>query len=634
MLYPISTETRETRDLNGLWEFRLDAADQGMVAAWFRGSWGGAVLSMPVPASYNDITTDASVRDHVGPVWYRRTFFCPESWRTQEVLLRFGAAAHAARVWLNGRELCTHKGGFLPFEAPAGPLLRFGAEGENTVVVRLDNRLDWTTLPPGEVTEVPSADGRARLRRQTYFHDFLNYAGLHRPVRLVVRPRGGIEDIETQVARSGETARVSVAVSSQRPDLRVTLLDAAGEPAASARGSNRVELTVAEPRWWSPADPYLYSLQVEVLDRAEPLDVYRLPLGLRTVRVEGDRFLLNERPFYFTGFGRHEDADLRGKGTDDVVDQRDVNLLKWVGANSIRTSHYPCAEEFMRLADRAGIAVIGECPAVGLFKFDEQENPATPIFCAERAGPELRRHHLDTVRDMITRDRNHACVLMWSLGNEAATNEAAGVAHFTEVAQLARQLDPTRPLTIVECNYPRHSKIGHLVDVIAVNRYFGWYIEPGDLASIADRLAAELEEWHRRWGKPILLSEYGADTIAGLHKLPAVMFSEEFQVDYLRAFNEVLDRCPYIAGEHVWAFTDFATKQGITRIDGNRKGVFTRQRQPKAAAHYLRSRWLTRFRSSAHFSVTHQPTAPQHEEDPDPIHAPRSDLEHVPPARG
>lgn len=610
MLYPIDSETREIRDLNGIWDFRLDADDRGMAEGWFQSGWSGCGLAMPVPASYNDITTDAAVRDHVGPVWYRRKFFCPESWRTRQVVLRFGAAAHRAQVWVNGRTLGTHKGGFLPFEFPLDNLVNLGADGENTLVVRLDNRLDWTTLPPGEVGEAKHGGGASQ--RQTYFHDFFNYAGLHRPVRLVARPRNGIDGIETRVEQNGAAAEVAIVIASGLPAHRATLRAEDGSIAATAQGTGAVGLTVAEPKWWSPDRPNLYTLQIEGLEASGSVaDVYHLPLGLRTVRVDQDCFLLNGRPFYFTGFGRHEDSDLRGKGADDVVDQRDVNLLKWIGANSIRTSHYPCAEEFLRLADREGIAVIGECPAVGLFKFDEQENPTTPIFCAGRAGAELRQHHLDTVRDMIIRDRNHACILMWSLGNEAATHEPAGVEQFTAVAELARRHDPTRPLTIVECNYPRHAKVGHLVDVIAINRYYGWYLDAGDLTTIAGQLAAELEEWRRRWPKPILLAEYGADTIAGLHKLPGVMFSEEFQVEYVKAFNEVLDRCPYVVGEHVWAFTDFATKQGITRIDGNRKGVFTRQRQPKSVAHYLHARWPgLPARRARHFQNSPEPKDP------------------------
>ncbi|MDR1010651.1 MAG: beta-glucuronidase [Opitutaceae bacterium] len=615
MLYPIDTETRSVRDLGGVWDFCPDAGDIGLKAHWESRPWP-AVMPMPVPASFNDITTDARVRDHVGPVWYRRAAHCPEAWRSQQVRLRFGAAAHRAMVWVNGRLLCTHQGGFLPFEADAAPLLRFGADGANTIVVRIDNILDWTTLPPGEVKHAGDGGDVPDMSRarQDYFHDFFNYAGLHRPVRLIAQPALGIENIRTRVARieDGAAARLFVETETAAPVCRVTLTDPRGvtvaEGASHIDAGHACELRVAAPQWWSPDAPALYELKIEAReDDGRLRDCYRLPLGLRTVRVDGDRFLLNERPFYFRGFGRHEDADLRGKGHDDAVNVRDINLLRWIGANSVRTSHYPYAEEFLRLADREGIAVIGECPAVGLYRFDEQENPVTPIFTEEKAGGSLRRHHLDTVRDMITRDLNHACILMWSLGNEIATHEDAALEHFAAVTRLARVLDPSRPLTIVECNYPRHSRIGGLVDVIAVNRYYGWYLDCGDLASIPEKIRAELGEWRSRWKKPVLLSEYGADTIAGLHMLPEAMFSEEFQVGYLKAFNGALDAHPFIVGEHVWVFADFATKQGITRIDGNRKGVFTRQRQPKAAAFYLRRRWLRMRATEAAHTRTHAP---------------------------
>ena len=553
---------------------------------------------MPVPSSFNDLTTDPRVRDHVGPVWYRREFFCPESWRGRSVRLRIGAAAHDATVWVNGHQVTRHRGGFLPFEAELSTVVRFGQEGANTVVLRVSNVLDWTTLPPGEVSDLPWG-----AKRQDYFHDFYNYAGICRPVRLIAQPKDGIEGVRVDVERAGADARVRVQVNSKAARCEVSLSHA--HTCVAQAAGHVAELAIRDPKWWSPDSPTLYELTVRVFnDGGNVHDVYRLPVGLRTVRVDGDRFLLNEQPFYFRGFGRHEDSDVRGKGVDDAVNARDISLLKWIGANSVRSSHYPYAEEFLRLADREGIAVIGECPAVGLYHFDEQENPTTPIFTPDKAGDELCRHHCETVQSMIERDRNHACILMWSLGNETATHEAAGIEHFAEVVRLTRQLDSTRPITVVECNFPRHDRIGEFVDVIAINRYYGWYIDSGDLRSVGTKFRAELAEWRQRWNKPILLAEYGADAIAGLHKVPSVLFSEEFQVEFLRAYHEVLDASPFIVGEHVWAFADFATKQGISRVDGNRKGVFTRQRQPKAAAFSLRDRWLAAAKARAATSIS------------------------------
>lgn len=612
MLYPIDSETREVRDLGGLWEFTLDPHDRGLAEAWFaKTEWPGPVVAMPVPASYNDISTDPEVRDHVGPVWYRRGFYAPEAWRNREVRVRVGAASHRGTVWVNGRQICTHKGGFLPFEGEAGEVLNYGEAGLNTVVVRVDNVLDWTTLPPGVVSlgagASPTEEG---IRQQDYFHDFFNYSGLHRPVRLVVTPPGGIRDVTVRTEIQGRSAMVGVHIDTPAPACVLTLLDAVGRTVATAEGIDAV-LEVGSPQLWYPGKPYLYELKIEAREADGGLrDCYRLPVGIRTVRVEGDSFLVNGRPFYFRGFGKHEDSDIRGKGQDDVVNQRDFNLLKWIHANSFRTSHYPYAEEILRMADREGVAIIGECPAVGIYLFEEQENPTTKLFVPEKAGDELRQHHFDCMREMIARDKNHACILMWSLGNETATHEEAAYVHFHQLTGRTRQWDPTRPLTIVECNYPWHSKIGGLVDVISFNRYYGWYSDTARLETIAVKLRQEIEGWRQRWPKPLFIAEYGADTIAGLHKLPAAAFSEEFQVEYLDAFHAVFDEFPFIVGEHVWSFADFATKQGITRIDGNRKGVFTRQRQPKAAAHYLRQRWRSMAAEETASRASAEATAP------------------------
>jgi beta-glucuronidase len=139
---------------------------------------------------------------------------------------------------------------------------------------------------------------------------------------------------------------------------------------------------------------------------------------------------------------------------------------------------------------------------------------------------------------------------------------------------------------------PNTCKVSDLVDVLALNRYYGWYAQGGRLQEAKAALRAELEGWQRvRPGKPIMFTEYGADTIAGLHDTTPVMFSEEYQVECLQANHEVIDEFPNFVGEQVWNFADFQTSQGIIRVQGNKKGVFTRERKPKMAAHMLRKRW-------------------------------------------
>jgi beta-glucuronidase len=164
------------------------------------------------------------------------------------------------------------------------------------------------------------------------------------------------------------------------------------------------------------------------------------------------------------------------------------------------------------------------------------------------------------------------------------------------LAALARELDSTRPITFANQGdaTPKTDQITDLFDVICLNRYFGWYETIGDLKLAEINLETELRGWEEKYHKPIVMTEYGADTIGGLHSVQTSPWSEEFQVDMLEMYHRVFDRIESMAGEHVWHFADFQTKLGTGRVDGNKKGVFTRDRSPKAAAHSLRARWTQR----------------------------------------
>ena len=271
--------------------------------------------------------------------------------------------------------------------------------------------------------------------------------------------------------------------------------------------------------------------------------------------------------------------DIKGKGLDDAINARDFQLLKWIGANSFRTSHYPYSEEILNLADKLGFVVIDESPAVGLRTNDFDSKP-------------LLNHHLEVMEKLVKRDKNHPSVVMWSLANEPLDYEENSVDYFTQVAEHTRKLDPERPMTIVSCSKPQLCKIAHLIDIICVNYYFSWYTTPGALEVLEHQLEHVLTKWNELYGKPIIMAEYGAGAIAGFHSTPPAMFTEEYQKELLNHHHKVFDKLDFVIGEHPWNFADFATRQNCIRVFGNRKGAFTRQRQPKAAAHLLRERWL------------------------------------------
>jgi beta-glucuronidase len=326
------------------------------------------------------------------------------------------------------------------------------------------------------------------------------------------------------------------------------------------------------------------------------IDSYPVAVGVRTVEVRGHEFLINGEPFYFTGFGKHEDTAVRGKGHDDAYLVHDFQLMEWSGANSFRTSHYPYAEEVLDFADRHGIVVVDETAAVGLnmgVVGGMTGTPPFPTFSEQYAGAATQAAHAEHLRALIMRDKNHASVVMWCIANEPASNEEGALEYFTPLVELARELDPTRPLTYAMVMFAtfKNDRIIELFDVVSLNRYYGWYIATGDLATAETYLHGDIQGWIDRTGKPIMMTEYGADTQPGVHSVWDQAWTEEYQVDYLAMNHRVFDRFPQFIGEQVWNFADFATSNGIHRVEGNKKGVFTRDRKPKAAAWALRARW-------------------------------------------
>jgi beta-glucuronidase len=589
MLTPKPTATREQVSLDGVWLFGLDSR-------LGESPWTSTLttpLEAAVPASYNDLFTDPEIRDHVGWVYYQRRVRVPRGWSRERILLRFDAATHAARVYVDDTLAGEHIGGYTPFDVDVTDLVRAGEEFRLTVAV--SGELTNTTIPPGRI-EI-GVDGRPK---QTYFHDFYNYAGLARSVRLHSVPRQSIADVVVTTDHDDGTGVVDYRVEAP-PGLqvRVRLTDAASRTVSTATGPAG-RLLVPDAVLWRPGAAYLYDLTVELIDPSsadeEVVDSYLLPVGIRTLEVRGHEFLINGEPFYFTGFGKHEDSAVRGKGHDDAYLVHDFQLLEWVGANSFRTSHYPYAEEVIEFADRHGIVVIDETAAVGLnmgVVGGMSGTPPFPTFSQQYAGEATRAAHAQHLRELIERDRNHPSVVMWCIANEPASNEEGAREYFEPLVDLARQLDPTRPLTYAVVMFAtfQNDRIIDLFDVVSLNRYYGWYIATGDLVTAERYLHSDIQGWIERTGKPIMMTEYGADTQPGMHSVWDAAWTEEYQTAYLEMNHRVFDCFPQFVGEQVWNFADFATGNGIHRVEGNKKGVFTRDRKPKAAAWYLRERW-------------------------------------------
>ena len=586
-LKPQHSTTRELVNLDGLWKFALAAEDEPSE------SWTAVLprdLECPVPASYNDIFADRKIHDHVGWVLYQRDVIVPKGWSEERFLIRAEAATHKGRIYVNDEFLTEHSGGYTPFEADVTHLVSAGEKFRLTIAV--NNELTFETIPPGMVT-VDNSTGR---KIQTYMHDFYNYAGLARSVWLYSVPEQHITDVTVVTDVEDTTGLIHYDVkvsgsSNSTVSVKVSVVDEDGNVVSNATGAKGTA-EVADVKLWQPGAAYLYQFEVSIVDSADKvIDTYSVATGVRTVEVKGSEFLINGKPFYFTGFGAHEDSEIRGKGHDQAYMVHDFQLRKWMGANSFRTSHYPYAEEVMDFADRNGVVVIDETAAVGLniaLQGGVQGAPAETWVALNTSIA-----HEQSIRELISRDKNHPSVVMWVIANEPAAQEEGAREYFETLAKLTRGLEPSRPITYANqgAATPETDLIMDLFDVICVNRYFGWYQQTGDLEAAEIALEEELRLWQDTYNKPIIMSEYGADTLAGLHSILAVPFSEEFQVDMLDMYHRVFDRIDAMAGEHVWNFADFQTSIGIRRVDGNKKGVFTRDRKPKAAAHSLKKRW-------------------------------------------
>ena len=548
---------------------------------------------IPVPASFQDFYTEKDIREYTGDFWYETDFFVPGEWEGREILLRFGAATHRAGVYVNGILITEHEGGFLPFSADVTTVVRY--DSYNKVVVKVNNELNCTNIPCGETITLPNG----KKMSKPYF-DFFNYAGLQRSVYLLAVPRESVVDFDLDYAIHGKNAEVSYQVRTNGEHaVQLELLDAEGSCVAQKDGKEGV-LYVENAHLWQVRNAYLYRLRIRIMDGEELIDEYEQEIGIRTVKVEGTDILINGEPVYLKGFGKHEDSDIVGRGFSIGIMKRDFELMKWIGANSFRTSHYPYSEEIYQMADREGFLIIDEVPAVGMFQslmnFMEASTGKQTAFFEKETTPVLLKAHLRAIEEMITRDKNHPSVIAWSLLNEPETTNEAAVPYFKEVFDFANKLDmQKRPRTfaLIMNSLPDTCKCYQFSDIIALNRYYGWYMKGCYEICVAEELfRKEMNAWkEKKLNKPFIFTEYGADTLASEHKLPSVMWSQEYQDEYLKMTHEVFDSYDFIKGEQIWNFADFQTTEGIMRVNGNKKGVFTRQRQPKDIAYKLKERW-------------------------------------------
>ncbi len=586
-LFPQQNETRNLLDLSGIWKFKTDPENIGVQERWFDGLQDNR--SIAVPGCWNEQFTD--IRNYLGLSWYETETFVPRSWKGERIFVRVGSAIYASKVWINGQLVGAHEGGNLPFAFDISDYVKWNQK--NRITISVENELKSDRVPTGKVP-----GGFIRNFPETNY-DFFPYAGINRPVWIYSVPQTNIEDLTITTDFKSDVGIVNLKIQTSGDSVsgEVRLFGNGENIETSFKTKNRIatlSLEIPKVRLWNTEDPFLYNLKLSLIDGGEVVDCYTTTVGVRTISVEGSQVLLNGEPIFLKGFGKHIDFPIFGRATANPVMVKDFELMKWTGANSFRTSHYPYDEAYLQMADREGFLIINETPAVGLYFHGDEEQLTT--------RQKLSKQY---IRELITRDKNHPSVIMWCVANEpfpeklqmgrevslAENNNQNAGELLAELTGYAKELDPSRLVTFTGVAGGPTEWLA-CCDVVSINRYWGWYTHPGDLASGVKMLSTELDSIHDTFGKPVILAEFGADTISGFHGVDAEMFSEEFQVEFLREYLDVMDSKDYVVGAHVWNFADFKTGQGIIRVGGkNLKGVFTRDREPKMAAHYLRARW-------------------------------------------
>ncbi|MDY3845597.1 MAG: beta-glucuronidase [Eubacteriales bacterium] len=568
MLYPQINEKRELISLSGIWNFLADEAGDGEKQGYMNGLVCPDVMA--VPGSINE--QNSKYFQFHGKGWYERDFFIPKSFEGKRIYIRFGAVSGKTTVFADGEKIDYHEGGSLPFECDISHL-KVGKSHRLTVLT--DNTPDPWSLPPAMLLD---GEGRVGFSSQypAVSYDFFPHSGIHRDVWLCATEKVYIDGITVKTKIDG-TVNVAVELSSDVCGSVNVQSDGVSASAKVSCGRAEATIKITSPRLWDIGKPNLYEVKVTLLaDDGKTLDVYNQSYGIREVKVEGEKLMLNDRPIYLKGFGKHEDFPMYGKGFSACGWVKDFSLLKWIGANSFRTSHYPYDENVLNMADRQGILVIGETPLVGL----------SPRMYNDDVLLRVNK----VIKEMIERDKNHPSVIMWSLANEPGA-ASSGDGFFSSMAKTARECDSTRPITYVGHQDPKDNSPMKYFDVVSITRYPGWYYLFGRTQDAARQLSECLDEFHNMYGKPMLLAEFGADTIAGMHAEPAQMFSEEYQCEIISALTETVHSKDYMIGEHIWAFADFKANQNYSRVLLNRKGVFTRERDPKMAAHAIKKIW-------------------------------------------
>ncbi|WEA00893.1 glycoside hydrolase family 2 protein [Mucilaginibacter sp. SJ] len=578
-------QSRKSLDLNGKWQYIVDPYETGFYDYRYKelnekngdAYWNSGIpanktekrehgyidkYSIDVPGDWNHQKPEFTYYE--GTIWYKKSFDYVKSANGSRQYIYFGAVNYRADVYLNGKKLGMHKGGFTPFnfEIPAGLL----KEKENLLVVKVDNKR--------YADEVPTLNT-----------DWWNYGGITRDVKLVEVPATYIRDFVIQLKKP-----VNGAVPAKQPEvsgwvklsdtpptgqnITVQIPELKFSKQFAATGTlTQVSFKLPKVQLWSPETPKLYKVIISSgADKAED------KIGFRTIEAHGPKLLLNGKPVFLRGICIHGEIpqDVRRAYSQQDAEQL-LNQAHELGCNMVRLAHYPHDEKITRLADSLGIMVWSEIPVYWTIDFG---NAAV----LEKAKAQLN--------EMITRDHNRASIIIWSVGNETPIS-ATRTNFMHNLIIKAKQLDNTRLVSAaLEVNYSSgkdlnvvDDPLGEFVDLVAFNEYLGWY------GGLPDK--CRTTNWSTPYNKPLFISETGAEAKTGFHADSLTRFSEEYQEWYFKEQVDMFKRMPAnFVGLSPWVMADFRSPKRnnpLYQEGWNRKGLYDDKGNKKKAFYILQN---------------------------------------------
>lgn len=522
---------------------------------------------LDLPHTWNAIDGQDGGNDYWrGTCCYEKKFKKPEFDAEKElVYLQFHGVNASARVILNGKEVCTHDGGYSTFRGDVTGLL----EAENEMLVYVDNSVNTKVYPQKA--------------------DFTFYGGIYRDVELLTVSKAhfdldyfGGTGMKVTPEVEGKDAKILVETwnNTENGEVKVTLFDAERNIVAEGNGE-KTTLHVTDVHLWNGVnDPYLYSVHAQLWVDGELADEIETSCGVRYFHFDPDRgFFLNGKPYNLHGVSRHQDFKGIGNAITKEHHDRDMELIREVGANTIRLAHYQHDQYFYDLCDRYGMIVWAEIPYISEHLADGNENT------------------ISQMKELIVQNYNHPCIVTWGLSNEITISgrryKKQMLKNHHVLQKMVKEMDPTR-VTTLACYAvcPHWHPVAHISDIVGWNLYLGWYVPGFFLNDLWIGL------WRLLYPKRCLgFSEYGAEGMPNLHSAKPRRGdnTEEYQNKYHEYMLECFKRHPYMWGNYVWNMFDFAADARNQGGDPgmNHKGLVTFDRKLKKDCFYLYKAYWT-----------------------------------------